>query len=66
MSKENNQGITRREFLIRSSVTSAGAVLGIAFGANIGAGASSRCDTGVYSGDLVHRHSRRQNRYPYR
>ena len=35
MSNENASGISRREFLIRSSVTSAGAVLGIAFGTSI-------------------------------
>ncbi len=42
MSRENSQGITRREFLIRSSVTSAGAVLGIAFGTNILAGGDAQ------------------------
>lgn len=35
MSNANSNVITRREFLIRSSVTSAGAVLGIAFGTNM-------------------------------
>ena len=35
MSNANSNGITRREFLIRSSVTGAGAVLGIAFGTNM-------------------------------
>lgn len=38
MSSVSSPGITRREFLIRSSVTSAGAVLGIAFGTNLLAG----------------------------
>ena len=35
MSNHNSNIITRREFLIRSSVTSAGAVLGIAFGTDM-------------------------------
>ncbi|MEO5863263.1 MAG: molybdopterin cofactor-binding domain-containing protein [Burkholderiales bacterium] len=38
MSNDNSNIITRREFLIRSSVTSAGAVLGIAFGTKLLAG----------------------------
>jgi isoquinoline 1-oxidoreductase subunit beta len=42
MSDLKTTGITRREFLIRSSVTSAGAVLGIAFGPGILSGGNAQ------------------------
>ena len=42
MSDAKSTGITRREFLIRSSVTSAGAVLGIAFGPGILSGGNAQ------------------------